>query len=99
MATEQELNKNNTTLKEFQNLLDQDFKDRQVKENVIIKGTVTEITKNFIVVDCKLKMEGMIPIEEFKNDDELEKLKVGSKIDVYLERILNKRYGVRTRVK
>ena len=87
MATEQELKKNSTSLKEFQNLLDQDFKDRQVKENVIIKGTVTEITKNFIVVDCKLKMEGMIPIEEFKNDDEFEKLKIGSKIDVYLERI------------
>ena len=71
MATEQETSiiKNNS-LKEFQNLLDQDFKDRQVKENVIIKGTVTEITKNFIVVDCKLKMEGMIPIEEFKHDDE-----------------------------
>ena len=32
-------------------------------------------------------MEGMIPIEEFKNDDELSKLKVGSQIDVYLERI------------
>ena len=32
-------------------------------------------------------MEGMIPIEEFKNDDELSKLKVGSKIEVYLERI------------
>ena len=32
-------------------------------------------------------MEGMIPIEEFKNDKELEKLKVGSLIDVYLERI------------
>ena len=29
----------------------------------------------------------MIPIEEFKNDDELSKLKAGSKIDVYLERI------------
>ena len=40
-----------------------------------------------IVVDCKAKMEGMIPIEEFKNDDELSKLKVGSTIDVYLERI------------
>ena len=48
---------------------------------------MTEITKNFIVVDCKAKMEGMIPVEEFKNDDELSKLKVGSKIDVYLERI------------
>ena len=32
-------------------------------------------------------MEGMIPIEEFKNDNELEKLKVGSVIEVYLERI------------
>ena len=32
-------------------------------------------------------MEGMIPIEEFKNDDELSKLKVGSKIEVFLERI------------
>ena len=31
----------------------------------------------------------MIPIEEFKNDKELEKLKVGSIIDVYLERIEN----------
>ena len=29
----------------------------------------------------------MIPIEEFKNDDELKKLKIGSNIDVYLERI------------
>jgi small subunit ribosomal protein S1 len=29
----------------------------------------------------------MIPIEEFKNDDELSKLEVGSKIEVYLERI------------
>ena len=32
-------------------------------------------------------MEGMIPVEEFKNDDELSKIKVGSQIDVYLERI------------
>ena len=87
MASEQELKNNNNSLKEFQNLLDQDFKDRQVKENVIIKGVVTEITKNFVVVDCKLKMEGMIPVEEFKNDEEFSKLKVGSKIDVYLERI------------
>ena len=87
MAIEQEIKNANPLHKEFQNLLDQDFKDRKLKENEIILATVTEITKNFIVVDCKAKMEGMIPIEEFKNDDELSKLKVGSKIDVYLERI------------
>ena len=87
MATEQELKKTNSLHKEFQNLLDKDFKDRKLKENEIINATVTEITKNFVVVDCKAKMEGMIPVEEFKNDDEFRKLKVGSQIDVYLERI------------
>ena len=87
MAIEQEQKNTNPLHKEFQSLLDQDFKDRKLKENEIIKATVTEITKNFIVVDCKAKMEGMIPIEEFKNDDELTNLKIGSQIDVYLERI------------
>ena len=87
METKQELKKNDKSHKEFQNLLDQDFKDRKLKENEIIKATVTEITKNFVVVDCKAKMEGMIPVEEFKNDEEFSKLKVGSQIDVYLERI------------
>ena len=87
MSNKQELKNTSPLHKEFQNLLDQDFKDRKLKENEIIKATVTEITKNFIVVDCKAKMEGMIPIEEFKNDDELEKLKVGSQIDVFLDRI------------
>ena len=87
MATEQELKKTNPLHKEFQALLDADFKDRKVKEGEIIKAKVTEITTKFIVVDAKLKMESMIPIDEFKNDDELQKLRIGSKIDVYLERI------------
>ena len=87
MSTEQELQKISTSQKEFQNLLDKDFKDRKLKENEIIKATVTEITKNYIIVDCKAKMEGMIPVEEFKNDDELSKIKIGNQIDVYLERI------------
>ena len=86
MATE-ELKSTNPIYKEFQNLLEKDFKDRKLKENEIIKATVTEITKNYVIVDCKAKMEGMIPVEEFKNDNEFDKLKIGSEIDVYLERI------------
>ena len=86
MAIEQEIKKEKLQ-QEFQNLLDKDFKDRQVKENIIVKGLVTEITPNFVVVDCKLKMEGMIPVEEFKYEDELSKLKVGSQVDVFLERV------------
>jgi len=73
--------------KEFESLLNEDFKDRKLKEGEIINATITEITKNFVVCDVKAKMEGMIPVEEFKNNDELSKLKVGSQIEVYLERI------------
>jgi small subunit ribosomal protein S1 len=87
MSTEQELKNIIPLHKEFQSLLDEDFKDRKVKEGEIIKATVTEITPKFIVADAKLKMEAMIPIEEFKNDDELSELKVGSTIDVFLDRI------------
>ena len=87
MATEPNVKQAKSSYKEFQNLLDQDFKDRELKENQIIKGTVSEVTKNYIIVDCKAKMEAMIPIEEFKNDDEISKIKVGSQIDVYLEKI------------
>ena len=87
MASEQELKKTDSQQREFQNLLDKDFKDRKLKENEIIKATVTEVSKNFVVCDLRAKQEAMIPIEEFKNGNELEKLKVGSQIDVFLERI------------
>ena len=87
MESKQNIKETNSALREFQNLLDKDFENRKLKENEIIKATVTEITKNFIIVDCKAKMEGMIPVDEFKNDDEFKNLKVGSQIDVFLERI------------
>ena len=90
MATEQQRKQStnsNPKYKEFESLLNEDFKERKVKEGEIIKAVVTEITPKFIIADAKLKMEAMIPIEEFKNDDELKNLKVGSTVDVYLERI------------
>ena len=87
MKNEIETKNTDSLHQEFQNLLDKDFKDRKLKENELISATVTEITKNFIVVDCKAKMEGMIPVDEFKENDELSKIKIGSKIEVFLERI------------
>ena len=87
MSNETDLNSLISSQKEFQNLLEEDFKDRKLKENEIIKATVSEINKNFVVVDCRAKMEGMIPIEEFKNEDEISKIKIGSSVDVYLEKI------------
>ena len=80
-----ETKKNN--IKEFESLLNEDFKKRDLKEGNIIKATVSEIGKKHVFVDLKAKSEGVIPIEEFKISKEIDKLKIGSQIDVYLERI------------
>ncbi len=92
MELETDVSKKNKT-KEFENLLNEDFKKREFKEGKIIKATVSEIGKKFVFVETGLKSEGAIPIDEFKISKELEKLKVGSKIDVYLEKIESYRTG------
>ncbi len=86
MALETNLDSNKNT-KEFENLLKEDFKKRDLKEGSIVKATISEVGKKYVFVDLKAKSEGVIPVEEFKITKELESLKVGSKIDVYLERI------------
>ena len=73
--------------KEFENLLKEDFKKRDIKEVNIIKAKVSEIGKKFIFLDLKAKSEAILPIEELKLLKELEGLKVGSNIEVYLERL------------
>ena len=52
--------------KEFENLLEEDFKKRDLKEGSIIKAIVSEIGKKHVFVDLKAQSEGIIPIEEFK---------------------------------
>ena len=49
--------------KEFENLLEEDFKKRDLKEGTIVKATISEIGKKFIFVDLRAKSEGIIPVE------------------------------------
>lgn len=37
----------------------------------ILKGTIVEVTKDFVVVDVGLKSEGLIPIAEFSDPEEI----------------------------
>jgi small subunit ribosomal protein S1 len=75
--------------KEFQKLLSEDLGNRKFKEGEITTATISEIGKKYIFVDLGLKSEGAIPIEEFKLTKEMDKIKVGAKIDVLLEKIEN----------
>ena len=75
--------------KEFKKLLSKDLENRKFKEGEITTGTVEEIGKKFVFVDLGLKSEGAIPIDEFKLAKELDKIKVGQKIEILLEKIEN----------
>ena len=56
----------------------------------MVSATISEIGEKFIFCDLGLKSEGAIPAEEFKLTKEIDTIKVGSKIDVYLEKIENR---------
>ena len=76
--------------KEFERLLTQDMGSRNLKEGEIISGIVSGISKKHVYVDIMAKSEGSIPIEEFILTKEIDNIKVGSKVDVLLEKIENK---------
>lgn len=48
----------------------------------ILRGRIVEIGKDYVVVDVGLKSEGVVPISEFYDTDELV---LGNEIEVYLE--------------
>ncbi len=75
--------------KEFEKLLSEDLSNRKLKEGEIITGVVSSIGEKHIFIDISAKSEGVIPIEEFKLTKEIDKIEVGSKIEVLLEKIEN----------
>lgn len=75
----------------FENLLNErvtqeDSEASTMTEGQILKGTVIEITKDFVIVDVGLKSEGLIPIEEFRP---MKDIKVGSEVEVFIEQAEN----------
>ena len=57
-----------------------------MKSGQILKGKIVEITKDFAVIDVGLKSEGLIPISEFVNPEELA-------FDTIVEVLLDKAEG------
>lgn len=55
-----------------------------ITEGEIVNGRILDISNKDVIVDIGFKSEGMVPKEEFKN---LEELKIGDEIEVYLENL------------
>ena len=73
--------------KEFEKLLTKDLSNRKFVEGDVISGTITKIDNKYCFVDVGAKSEGIIPIDEFKLTKEIDKIKIGSKIEVLLEKL------------
>ena len=78
-------------VKEFESLLDSQLSKAKIEEGKLIKGTVTKITEKFIFLFIEgLKSEPILDINEVKNLKLLDSVKLGSKLEVLLEKIEDK---------
>ena len=81
-------NLNTPASKEFEQLLNTQLsKTKNLVEGKIIEGKITKVTDKFVFLDCGLKSEPIIDVNELKTIGMSEKIKVGEKIPVLLERL------------
>ena len=77
--------------KEFEKLLNSQLSKSQIEEGKIIEGKINKITEKFVFLFVEgLKSEPVLDINELKNMGLSEKIKVGEKISVLLEKIEDK---------
>ncbi len=58
-----------------------------IHEGEIVKGKIVAITDNGVAIDIGFKSEGIVPLAEFPNIDEL---KPGDEVEVFLESVENR---------
>ena len=81
----------NPASKEFEKLLNSQLSKTSIEEGKIIEGKINKITEKFVFLFVEgLKSEPVVDINELKTMGLNEKIKVGEKISVLLERIEDK---------
>ena len=84
-----QLTEPNSQTTEFEKLLSDSLAASNLKEGSIIKGIISDIEDDVVVVDIGAKTEGRISKREFIFLKDKKELEVGDEIDVYLEKIEN----------
>ena len=74
---------------EFAALLQTDLDKRVTAESSLVNGIVSRIEEKIILIDVGLKSEGVINKSELTSE-ELETLKVGDELEVFIERLESK---------
>jgi small subunit ribosomal protein S1 len=79
----------NPTREDFEALLTESYLDNPATEGVVVKGRVTAVENDFVIIDVGLKTEGRVALKEFSQPGKDVVIKAGDTVEVYLERIEN----------
>jgi small subunit ribosomal protein S1 len=71
----------------FANLLDESLKNLDMQSGSIVSGVVLDVDKDWVTVHVGLKSEGVISIDEFRNNEGELDISVGDDIEVALEAV------------
>jgi small subunit ribosomal protein S1 len=76
---------------EYERLLDMyDVSFKNFAEGEVVRGVVLQVSASEVIVDVGYKSEGIIPIEEFRDESGQISVKLGDTVDVLLEKTEDK---------
>ncbi len=79
----------NPTTEDFAALLEESFAHDAPLEGSVIRGRVTAIENDLVIIDVGLKTEGRVPMHEFAMAGQPAAIEVDDEVEVYLDRIEN----------
>ena len=71
----------------FDAMLEETFKEGELTEGSVVKGTVIAVESDSVLIDVGLKSEGRIALKEFASPGVESEITAGDIVDVYLERM------------
>ncbi|MFD1942367.1 30S ribosomal protein S1 [Paradevosia shaoguanensis] len=89
MHLENNLAQQTVTKEDFEALLMDSFVDNEPLEGTVVKGKVIAIENDLAIIDVGLKTEGRIALKEFGQAGRDGTIKVGSDVEVYVDRVEN----------
>jgi len=74
---------------DYDELISQTLSAKKNKQKTIVEGMIVSIENDMVIVDVGLKSEGRIPLIEFSRPGQKSELKVGEKLEVFIENVDN----------
>jgi len=79
----------NTNVENFAEIFEESLKQQEMRIGEVITAEVIGIDNNFVTLSAGLKSEALVPVEEFKDDNNELEVKVGDFVTVAIEALEN----------